>query len=100
MSWHDRRYSQDDEDDVEYSEFSADTDAEDGDDGGDENDEPAEVPCPYCGDLISEEAERCPACGNYVTGEDAPRQAHARWVVLTAAVLLIAGLLSWFFWAG
>ena len=39
-----------------------------------DDDEEATVPCPYCRHPIHEDSPRCPACGNYISAEDAPRQ--------------------------
>ena len=30
------------------------------------------IPCPYCRRPIHEEAERCPHCEQYISGEDTP----------------------------
>ena len=38
-----------------------------------DGDEPAEVPCPFCGEMISEEAQRCPECGDFGRGFNSPR---------------------------
>lgn len=55
------------------------------------DDERAVVPCPHCRAEIDEEAERCPKCGMYVTGEDAPREPKsAVWVVLMGLAILAA----------
>lgn len=50
------------------------SDDDDFDDGYDDDDydsatadEMACLPCPQCGVMISEDAQRCPACGEYVT---------------------------------
>ncbi|MFO0936584.1 MAG: hypothetical protein U0798_08745 [Gemmataceae bacterium] len=38
------------------------------------NDSP-EVPCPHCGETITEDHQRCPHCQLYITKEDEPREA-------------------------
>ena len=54
----------------------------------DENDEENDtLPCPYCGELIFEDAEVCPECGNFIVDEDRPSRPN--WVLWTAVVLLI-----------
>jgi predicted amidophosphoribosyltransferase len=69
-------------------------DAEDWHD--DESDDEPTVPCPECGDPVLEIADRCPACGYWLTETDRQRSSrHAAmptWVKLTAAVLLLAML--------
>jgi hypothetical protein len=52
-------------------------------DEGDDGDET--VACPYCGAAVYEDAERCPACENYLSREDAPSQIPM-WIKLTAIV--------------
>ena len=37
------------------------------------DDEPEEMPCPYCGEPVYEQAEICPHCRSYINLEDAPR---------------------------
>jgi predicted nucleic acid-binding Zn ribbon protein len=46
------------------------------------------VPCPYCGAPVYEDAERCPACENYLSEEDAPSR-KPRWILWTAIVCLV-----------
>lgn len=59
----------------------------------DDDDEPADVPCPYCGRDISEEAEVCPHCRNYVSREDAPQSRRpSTWVTAVVFLLLVAAL--------
>jgi hypothetical protein len=57
-------------------------------------DEPSLMPCPYCRQLISEEAEICPHCRNYLSSEDAPRHPPA-WLVVGAIVTIITILIVW-----
>ena len=70
------------------------------DDDGDDSDEPEVVPCPYCGEEISEEAEVCPHCRSYISAEDAP-PARKPWYVLLGTVALLAAILvGWVMWGG
>ncbi len=55
-------------------------------------DEPAMVQCPSCGVDISEEAQRCPHCGQYVV--DSAENASAGWWLL-ASIVAAAALLLW-----
>ena len=62
----------------------------------DSSDEPDLDVCPHCRKLISEEAARCPHCGEYINPADAPL-ARPWWIVIVAIlVLMLAGLL-WIF---
>ena len=58
----------------------------------DEDDEPEEVACPYCGRMMSEEAEVCPRCGSFISAEDAPRRVPA-WVIVGAVLCGVVALL-------
>jgi hypothetical protein len=57
-------------------------------------DEPDLDVCPHCRKLISEEAERCHHCGNYIRASDAPLSKPA-WIVITAIGALLLFLLFW-----
>ena len=59
----------------------------------DSSDEPELVACPNCRRMISEVAEQCPYCRNYISHEDAPRRIP--WWVLIGAVVALAGALFW-----
>ncbi len=66
-------------------------------DTGDDLDEPFEeeddddetTTCPYCGARMHEESVRCPACENYISREDSPRQRRPWWIVITVVVCLV-----------
>ena len=54
-------------------------------------------PCLHCGAEIYDDAERCPACGMYLSLEDSPRAGWPAWMWIAAALALtgaviIAGL--------
>jgi hypothetical protein len=46
------------------------------------------VLCPYCRKPVYEEADRCPSCGNYLSGKDEPRR-PAPWFAITVFVCLV-----------
>jgi hypothetical protein len=58
----------------------------------DAHDDPETVGCPFCGREISELADVCPHCGNFVHGEDAPGRGKPLWVIVVVAALLVAML--------
>jgi predicted nucleic acid-binding Zn ribbon protein len=61
-------------------------------------DEPSLDACPYCRKMISEDAERCHHCGQYINQEDAPRQLQAwMWVGI---ILLGISFVVWMFISG
>lgn len=47
-----------------------------------DDDEDTTIPCPYCRRSIYEDSERCPHCGNYLTGEAAPQTRKPWWIIL------------------
>ena len=62
----------------------------------DDDDDLSTITCPYCRAEIYEEAEQCPECGEYISSEDraARYQWQPRWIVLTAALLLLIAALG------
>ena len=60
-------------------------------DAADDNGTPT-VPCSGCGRQIPDFADRCPHCGDWVIQGGSARP-HKTWVVVVAAVLLIAFVL-------
>jgi predicted nucleic acid-binding Zn ribbon protein len=77
----------------EYEEF----DPEDPDQSDmEEDDDPALVACPYCHKPISEDAEICPRCRNFISQEGAPPRRHPWWVWIGAILCLIGVLLCVF----
>ena len=62
-------------------------DLDDPDAADDESDET--VPCPHCRRPVYEDAERCPACGQYLSREDAPPRRLAWWLVLGVVVDIV-----------
>ena len=95
------RYDEPDDDEGEYDEYDAEHDYDPDDPetypaGLYADDERAVLPCPHCRAEIDEDAEQCPKCGMYLTGEDAPREGKsAAWIVLMALAFLAA--LAWVF---
>ena len=51
------------------------------------DDEPT-VRCPYCGELVHEDAQRCPHCENYISEEDAPARKKPWWILAGVLVCL------------
>src|SRR5438552_12616210 len=58
----------------------------------DEHDDPEEIPCPFCKRPVAEIADICPACGNFILAEDAPRARKPAWKWLV--VIVLAAMLS------
>ena len=80
MPWRD---ADDDLDGIEYPD-------DDEADGGEQT-----APCPYCQRPVYDDAERCPACGSYLSVEDAGRPARRPWWMVAGVLLCLAVLLGW-----
>jgi hypothetical protein len=57
----------------------------------DGDDDPT-MECPHCHEMIFDESERCPACGKYLSAEDAPVR-KPLWIVITALICLVVAVL-------
>ena len=64
-----------------------------------DSDDDTTLPCPSCGAEIFDEAERCPACGRYLTREDMQNPKKPWWLVAGVVICLLI-VLSWAFGAG
>ncbi len=60
-----------------------------------DDDEPGEVACPNCRQLISELAEQCPRCGEWVSPGESAAGGAGRWIGWAVAALLAALALTW-----
>jgi hypothetical protein len=52
------------------------------------------MPCPYCGAEVYEDSPRCPACGEYISQEDAPARRKPGWIIV-GVLLCLAAALAW-----
>jgi hypothetical protein len=75
-----RRTAEDDDDDDDPYDSESDSDDDDTE------------PCQYCGAAVYDDSPRCPACGNYLSGEDAPSRFPV-WVKITALICLVVVVL-------
>src|SRR5690606_36727955 len=58
-----------------------------------DSDDGATVECPHCGAEVYEGAQRCPACGRYLSEEDTPSPRRSLWFLIGLALCLIAVLM-------
>jgi hypothetical protein len=91
------RYAPAHEDDYEDDDSEDDFESPDAYDADDPDDEDAgdTVTCPHCRREISDMAEQCPRCGQYLSEEENPSPTFPRWVVVTALLLLAAIAMGW-----
>jgi hypothetical protein len=87
--------------DEEDDDDSRDDPQESDQDPGEYDDGVEEIPCPYCGELVYEQAELCPHCHSYISREDAPpgspgqrRRRVPVWMWIGAA-LVMAAVVTW-----
>jgi len=67
-------------------------------DSGDDSADESTIPCPWCREDVYEDAVQCPACGKYLSGEDAPPVRRPLWIIVTALVCLfvvVRFLIGW-----
>ncbi len=55
-----------------------------------DEDEESTIPCPYCGEEVHEDSQRCPHCEQYISQEDAPPARRPWWLILGVAACLYA----------
>lgn len=60
--------------------------------GDDDSADYEAVPCPSCGADVSELAEQCPHCGDWITPSAGPAR-RGPWIITLAIALLIAFVL-------
>ncbi|HUN82561.1 MAG TPA: hypothetical protein VMV81_13740 [Phycisphaerae bacterium] len=59
------------------------------------SDEPAEMICPSCRGIVSEETAKCPHCGDWITPVDPSSTGLARWIYLLAVIIMLLIVLRW-----
>ncbi len=79
----------DSDDDIEDYEYP------DEDESSEDDDET--VPCPHCHKPVYEDAEQCPACGNYLSRASDSRKAPPVWIFIGVTLCFLI-LLTWIFW--
>ena len=60
----------------------------------DVHDDPETAECPFCGAEVSELADVCPKCGNFMASADAPRRGKPWWVIAIVVALLAAMIIG------
>ena len=63
-------------------------------DPADNYDEVEEIPCPYCGKPVYEQAELCPHCESYISDEDAQRRRVGKWFWL-GVIFVLGAVVTW-----
>lgn len=63
------------------------------DDGGDL----PEMVCPSCRGAVTEDTQKCPRCGDWITPVDASRHDWRRWVFVAVVLVMLYAILRWTF---
>ncbi len=79
-----------------WRDAEADDDLDDDEYPDDDDDDDETIPCPYCRVPVYEAAERCPACGHYLSRVDAPR--HSPWWLVLGVLICLGLTQQWVFW--
>lgn len=58
------------------------------------DDDDATIPCPKCGEDVYDDAEQCPACGRYLSEEDALAAGRPWWIIIGVAICLLV-VIAW-----
>ena len=58
-----------------------------------DDDDNATIACPHCGADVYDDAEQCPACGQYLSQEDAPAKTPPWWILIGVAICLVIAIL-------
>ncbi|MFH1418199.1 MAG: zinc ribbon domain-containing protein [Planctomycetota bacterium] len=64
--------------------------------GGDSADL-GEMVCPSCGANVTEDTQKCPHCGDWITPEYPSRHNWRRWVFVAVVLLMLCAILRWTF---
>lgn len=62
------------------------------------NTDPSTVSCPHCGQEVSEEAEWCPNCDQYISVARSLPNKKPIWLIVGVVVLLLLTLIGWLRW--
>jgi endogenous inhibitor of DNA gyrase (YacG/DUF329 family) len=57
-------------------------------------DQDATIPCPHCGEDVHDDAEQCPACGQFLSQEDAPAVSRPWWILVGVAICILI-VIAW-----
>lgn len=81
-----------------WDDSSDDNDMAQEDDLDDWSDEPdgfvlAEMMCPSCRARVTEDTQKCPACGDWITPVDFASKGPKRWVYVAAVALMLLAIL-------
>lgn len=59
------------------------------------SDEPAEMSCPSCRAVVTEDTSKCPHCDDWITPVDSAAAGPKRWIYVLAIVIMLLISLLW-----
>lgn len=63
----------------------------------DEGDDLPEMRCPACGAAVTEDTQKCPRCGDWITPVDPSSGGWRRWAYVAVILLMLYAILRWTF---
>lgn len=66
----------------------------DEDDDGWADDDDGYIACPHCGETMLEDAEYCPSCDMWMTGESVKKKSPSWWIVGVILILVATIILG------
>jgi hypothetical protein len=60
-----------------------------------EDDALGEMLCPSCRRTVTEDTQKCPYCGDWITPEHPSSRGWRRWVFVAAVLLMLWAVLRW-----
>ncbi|MFQ5429609.1 MAG: hypothetical protein ACE5E1_04785 [Phycisphaerae bacterium] len=67
------------------------------DDYNDEADALPEMMCPNCRATVTEDTQKCPRCGDWITPVDPARGGPRRWIFVVVVLVMLYAILRWTF---
>jgi RNA polymerase subunit RPABC4/transcription elongation factor Spt4 len=61
------------------------------------SDEPAEMICPSCRGVVTEDTTKCPHCSDWITPIDPAQTGSRRWIYVLAIIIMLLIVLRWTF---
>jgi len=66
-------------------------------DMGGEDDSLPEMICPHCHGQITEDTQKCPHCGDWITPVDPATRGRSRWLFVLAVLLMLYAMMRYVF---
>ncbi len=57
----------------------------------------AEMVCPCCKATVTEDTQKCPHCGDWITPEHPSKHSRRRWLFIAVVLLMLYAVIRWTF---